>query len=169
MRTYELTLIIDAQLAPETQEEVIAKFLDVLKAQNVEIVNIEKWGKKKLAYPISDHQYGHYLMTQFNATVEVIPQIEHYLKLSPNILRYLLLYRDKKTMNLMTLESERRAREATISAEQTKEIVVENGPEVEGEESVKLDDESVKLDDDSVKVDDDKTVSDQENKIDEEI
>ena len=162
MRTYELTLIIDAQLAPETQEEVIAKFLDLLKSHNVEIVNIEKWGKKKLAYPIRDHQYGHYLMTQFNAAVEIIPQIEHYLKLSPNILRYLLLYRDKKTMNLMNLESERRAREAMISAEQTKEIMVENGSESEGDENHTLDDDTLKADNDNI-------ISDQEDETDEEI
>ena len=133
MRTYELTVIIDAQLAPETQEEVIAKFLDLLKSQEVEIVNVEKWGKKKLAYPIEDHQYGHYLMTQFNSAVDVIPQIEHYLKLTPHILRYLLLFRDPKTLKLMKLETERRAHEAMISAETAKDIVPEGEDEISTE------------------------------------
>jgi small subunit ribosomal protein S6 len=155
MRTYELTLIIDAQLAPETQEEVIAKFLDLLKSQKVEIVNVEKWGKKKLAYPIDDHQYGHYLMTQFNGAVDVIPQIEHYLKLSPHILRYLLLLRDPKTLKLMKLETERRAHEAMISAEKPKDLVNNGEAEVATEENSESNGDTVK--------------PEEENKVDEDI
>ena len=143
MRTYELTLIIDAQLAPETQEEVIAKFLDLLKSQEVEIVNVDKSGKKKLAYPIDDHQYGHYLMTQFNGGVDVIPQIEHYLKLSPHILRYLLLLRDKKTLKLMKLETERRAHEAMISAEKTKDFAENGETDISATENGANDEDSV--------------------------
>ncbi|MBU1882304.1 30S ribosomal protein S6, partial [bacterium] len=89
MRTYELTFIIDAQLAPEKQEETITKFLELLKTLNVDVINMEKWGKKKLAYTIDDHQYGHYLMTQLRTEPDVIPQIERHLKLSPNIFRHL--------------------------------------------------------------------------------
>lgn len=117
MRTYELTFIIDAQLAPEKQEDEITKFLDLLKSLEVEILNVEKWGKKRLAYTIGDRQYGYYLMTQFRAKVEILPRIEHYLKLSTSIFRYLILHRDPRTLKLMKQESERLAREALYIAE----------------------------------------------------
>lgn len=129
MNSYELTYIIDAQLAPEIQEDVIAKFLDMLKAQAVEILNVEKWGKKKLAYPIDDRQYGYYLMTQFRAPTEIIPEIEHYLKLSPHIFRYLLLHRDPKTLKLINLDTERKAREAAYSAEKERALMAEHDEE----------------------------------------
>ena len=133
MKNYELTFIIDAQLAPEKQEEVIDKFLDLLKTSGVEILNVEKWGKKKLAYLIGDQQYGHYLMTQFKSNVETIPQIEHHLKLSPHVLRYLLLHRDPKTLKLMKLESERLARESLRGAEKERAPAEEDaGIEDEG-------------------------------------
>jgi len=119
MRTYELTFIIDAQLAPEKQEETISKFLELLKSNDVEIVNMEKWGKKKLAYSIDDHQYGHYLMTQFKTEPDIIPVIERYLKLSPNIFRYLVLYRDPRTLKLMEQQAERIARMVTLPASDT--------------------------------------------------
>ncbi len=117
MRTYELTFIVDAQLAPERQETVINDFLELLKNQGVEIVNIEKWGKRKLAYPIDDHQYGHYVMTQFKAEAGIISEIERHLKLTPHIIRHLILYRDPKTLKLMQMETERLAREAMRSTE----------------------------------------------------
>ena len=146
MKTYELTFIIDTQLSPEKQEEEIAKFLDLLKSLGAEILNVEKWGKKKLAYAIEDRQYGYYLMSQFKAQTNVIAEIEHYLRLSPHVLRYLTLHRDARTLKLMELESERLAHEAMYAAEKEhlpahevgeKETVhlEEASPEEEGEES----------------------------------
>ncbi len=134
MRTYELTFIVDAQLAQEAQEEVLTKLLDLLKAESVELVNMEKWGKKKLAYPIKDSLYGHYVMIQFNTTPDVLPKIEHFLKLSSNILRYLILLRDQRTLKLMKLEAERLAHEAMVSAEKvhdTAEAPVSEEPGIE--------------------------------------
>lgn len=117
MRTYELTFIVDAQLSPEKQEEVISNFLDLLKNQGVEIISMQKWGKRKLAYMINGHQYGQYVMTQFKAKADHIPQIERHLKLSSNIIRHLILHRDPKTLKLMQAETERLAREAMLSSE----------------------------------------------------
>jgi len=139
MKTYELTFIIDAQLAPERQEEVIDKFLDLLKTSGVEILNVEKWGKKKLAYVIGDQQYGHYLMTQFKANVETIPQIERHLKLSPHVLRYLLLHRNAKTLKLMKLESERIAQESLRGAEKERPPAVEEVQPVNADETDEVD------------------------------
>jgi small subunit ribosomal protein S6 len=131
MRTYELTFIVDAQLAPERQETVINDFLEQLKNQGMEIVNIEKWGKRKLAYPIDDHQYGHYVMTQFKAEAGAFPEIERHLKLTPHIIRHLILYRDPKTLRLMQMETERLAREAMRSTEPSAPAPKEQPPKVE--------------------------------------
>lgn len=144
MKTYELTFIIDAQLAPERQEEVIAKFLDLLKTLGVEILNVEKWGKKKLAYLIGDQQYGHYLMTQFRANTDAIPQIEHHLRLSSHVLRYLLLLRDPKTLKLIKLEAERLAHEALYSAEQSRFVAEGPAEEVAHGEANEINEEPEK-------------------------
>jgi small subunit ribosomal protein S6 len=136
MKNYELTFIIDAQLAPEKQEEVITKFLDLLKSLNVEILNVEKWGKRKLAYAIGDRQYGYYLMTQFKATSNVLPQIDHHLKLSPFVFRHLLLYRDARTLKMMKLESERLAREAMYDAEKERVPAADADAEPDGDAAI---------------------------------
>jgi small subunit ribosomal protein S6 len=117
MNYYELTFILDAQLAPEKQEEVITKYLDLLKSKEVEILNVEKWGKKKLAYVIEDRQYGYYMMTQFRAPTSFIPEVEHFLKVTPSIFRYLILHRTPKMLKLIQHETERLAREASRIAE----------------------------------------------------
>ena len=127
MKTYELTLILDAQLPPEKQEELVAKYLDMLKSRNVEILTVEKWGKKKMAFTIEDRQYGYYLMTQFRAPAELVPEIEHFLKVTSGIFRHLILLRDPRTLKLMQNEGERLAREANRLAEQERLMMLERG------------------------------------------
>jgi small subunit ribosomal protein S6 len=117
MNNYELTFLMDAQLAPEKQEEVIAKFLDMLKAKGAEVLNVEKWGKRKLAYTIDDRQYAYYLVTQFEAPPSAITEVEHFLKVTPSIFRYLVLHRDPKILKMLRLETERVSREASRLAE----------------------------------------------------
>lgn len=125
MNNYELTFIIDAQLAPEKQEEIVTRFLDTLKSRNIEILNVEKWGKKKLAYTIDDKQYGYYLITQFRAPAVEIAEIEHFLKVNPSIFRYLILHRNPKIQKMIQLESERLAREAARLAEKERALQAE--------------------------------------------
>jgi small subunit ribosomal protein S6 len=126
MNNYELTFIIDAQLAPEKQEEIVTRFLDTLKSRNIEILNVEKWGKKKLAYTIDDKQYGYYLITQFRAPAVEIAEIEHFLKVTPSIFRYLILHRNPKIQKMIQLESERLAREAARLAEKERALQAES-------------------------------------------
>ncbi len=125
MKHYELTFILDAQLDPEKQEEVITKYLDLLKTRNAEIVNLEKWGKKKLTYPIDDRQYGYYLVSQFRAPAEVISEVEHFLKVTPSIFRYLIINHSARTMKLIHQETERLARDATRLAEKERALQAE--------------------------------------------
>ncbi len=125
MNNYELTFIIDAQLAPEKQEEIVTRFLEMLKSRNIEILNVEKWGKKKLAYAIDDKQYGYYLITQFRAPAVEIAEIEHFLKITPSIFRYLILHRNPKIQKMIQLESERLAREAARLAEKERALQAE--------------------------------------------
>ena len=129
MKTYELTLILDAQLPPEKQEDLVAKYLDMLKSRNVEILTVEKWGKKKLAFTIEDRQYGYYLMTQFRAPAELVPEIEHFLKVTSGIFRYLILLRDPRTLKLMQHDGERLTREASRLAEQERLLLLEREDE----------------------------------------
>jgi small subunit ribosomal protein S6 len=117
MNNYELTFLMDAQLAPEKQEEVIAKFLELLKSKGAEVLNVERWGKRKLAYVIGDRQYAYYLITEFEAPPQAITEVEHFLKVNPSIFRYLVLHRDPRMLKMIHLETERRAHEAARLAD----------------------------------------------------
>ena len=94
MRLYELMLILKAGADEEQLEASIGKISDLITNQGSEIVKIDKWGKRRLAYEINGNTDGFYVVIEFNAendaTFEVERVFTHYRK----VVRYLLVRKD---------------------------------------------------------------------------
>lgn len=90
MRKYEAMFIMQ----PNMEEEALAAFVERLKTlvteKGGEVVNVERMGLRKLAYPIDRHQQGHYVLFQANLNQEALLELERALKLSESLLRYLI-------------------------------------------------------------------------------
>ena len=97
MRKYELTLILDSQSAEDQIETIIKKTSDVLVSNGAEIVQVERWGIKKLAYEIKKHQQGFYTLIQFTSEGNVIPAVEQACHLEEGILRNMIVVRKQLT------------------------------------------------------------------------
>ncbi len=98
-RDYESYFILDGNLEDAAIEEIIKKYENLLKKQNAEIKNIDRIGRKKLAYPIRRKQNGFYVCFEFIAKNDVVAKLERAYKLDENILRYLTIYMTKKELN----------------------------------------------------------------------
>lgn len=106
MRYYETTFIVTPQLEDDKIEEVIKKVENIIKNKGV-IKLIDRWGKKKLAYPIANQQYGFYVHIQFEADGSVVEKLEREYKLNEGIIRYLTVRVDKKLLKLREMEEEK--------------------------------------------------------------
>lgn len=91
-KLYESYIIIDGNLEENAIEEEIKKNEALLKKYEIEIVNIEKIGRKRLAYPIKKKQNGYYVCFEILAPANVITKLERSYILDENILRYLTIY-----------------------------------------------------------------------------
>ncbi len=90
MREYENLIIFD----PENGEENISKKTDKLKEiieKKGKVSNINKWGMRQLAYPINKKEQGYYVLLEFTAEKELLPELDHELKLSKDILRHCIV------------------------------------------------------------------------------
>ena len=58
MNKYELLYIIDNELEAEAKDALIAKFSDIVVNDGGSVETIDKWGTKKLAYPINFKNEG---------------------------------------------------------------------------------------------------------------
>ena len=87
MKTYEMIYILDASLADEAKEAIGKKFEDVVTSAGGSIVSVDKWGVKKLAYPINYKTDGEYVLMTFDAEGTVVKELDRVAGLSSEILR----------------------------------------------------------------------------------
>jgi hypothetical protein len=55
------------------------------------IDKIDHWGVRRLAYEISGHSTGYYVVVQFSTASEISPEFERAIKLNDNVIRYLIV------------------------------------------------------------------------------
>ncbi len=102
-KDYETTFIVNASLDDTQIDPIIAKFQEQITSYGGEIVALNKWGRKRLAYPIKKKNNGFYTHVEFKAPAAAIQQLEKFLKLDENILRFLTIQLDKKALKAKEL------------------------------------------------------------------
>ncbi len=65
MNLYEAMYILNSTLSEEDTESAIESLKSDITSKNGEIVQVEKMGKKQLAYPIKKMTEGYYLLMYF--------------------------------------------------------------------------------------------------------
>lgn len=87
MKTYEMLYILDAAVSDEGKEAFVKKFEDIVVSSNGKVVSTDKWGVKKLAYPINYKNDGFYVLTTFEAEGAVIRELDRVAGLTAEVLR----------------------------------------------------------------------------------
>lgn len=90
---YELTLIIDSQLPEDQINGRIQKISALLESRGAEIVHVERWGMRKLAYEIRKRQQGYYTLIQYRSGGDLIRDLEQACRLDEGIIRHMVLVR----------------------------------------------------------------------------
>ena len=90
MRDYELLYIIKPEVAEEAIEGIVTKFNDVLVKEGATVAEVDKWGKRKLAYTIDKtYREGYYVLVKFNGPATAVDECERLMKIDDSILRQL--------------------------------------------------------------------------------
>lgn len=91
MNTYEALYIVDNGLADEAKEALIAKFNAVITDNGGTVDSCEKWGTKKLAYPINYKTEGYYVLVNFTAPATLPLELERVMRITDGVMRFLVL------------------------------------------------------------------------------
>jgi small subunit ribosomal protein S6 len=91
MRTYELTLVVRPDLSEDNMAAALDQVQQWVKAEGNEVLSVEPWGRRRLAYPINDQREGYYYLMQLSLQPRSIAEIERNLKLREEFLRYMLI------------------------------------------------------------------------------
>ncbi len=91
MREYELVVILTPQLAEEEMPAAIERLSQSVTNRGGEVVEVNPWGRRKLAYPIQRHIEGNYVLTKIKLDPARTVELESGLKMSEEVLRHLLV------------------------------------------------------------------------------
>ena len=91
MKNYELIYVVKPNADEEAREAVMNKVKEVV-ATAGEVVNVDVWGTKKLAYPIAKFNEGHYVLVNFKSAVDVPKEIDRNLKINENVIRHMIVF-----------------------------------------------------------------------------
>src|SRR5690606_5805788 len=95
MKNYETVFILNPVLSEDQAKDTVEKFVNVLKKANAEMLNIEQWGLKKMAYPINKKSTGFYNLLEFAADSTSINTLETEFRRDESVMRFLTTVLDK--------------------------------------------------------------------------
>ncbi len=91
MRDYESMVLISPDLNPEEAKGVIEDLKKMITSAGGEVVRVEEWGLRDLAYPIKKKTKAYYFLLYFRAKAGFTAEYERNLELREDVLRYLTL------------------------------------------------------------------------------
>ena len=94
LRDYELVLVISPEVVDDRFEAAIDNVRRYVTGKGGSIVDVEQWGKKRLAYPIRQFGEGNYVLVRFKLEPAFGKELEANLHISEEVLRHLLIRLD---------------------------------------------------------------------------
>ena len=89
MREYESVFVLNPTIDDAQVDVELEKISEFLKGKESEITEVQKWGRRKLAYEINKNKEGVYTLIRFNAEPSVPTELDRRYRLNENMLRYL--------------------------------------------------------------------------------
>jgi small subunit ribosomal protein S6 len=94
MRLYEIVYIFDATLDEDSVNKKLEKFHPLVVGKSGEVVAVDHWGTRQMAYPVKKQNTGYYVVAQVRAEADGLPEFERVLRLDVELLRYLIVLND---------------------------------------------------------------------------
>lgn len=93
MTKYEMLYVLDAALTDEAKESIIKKFEDLVASNGGNVEKTDRWGVKKLQYPINYKSEGFYVLMTFEAQTSLVVEMERIANITDGIIRRMITKR----------------------------------------------------------------------------
>jgi small subunit ribosomal protein S6 len=87
-REYETIYILRPDITNDGISAVNAKVRGVIETWGGDLLKVENWGRRKLAYEVKKHLKGIYLFFTYLGSAGLVEEIERNLRLSDSVIRY---------------------------------------------------------------------------------
>ena len=90
MKQYELVIVISPEIDEENTDKIIDNISELIKSNEGTIEDLDRWGIRKLAYPIDKFREGNYISSLVNIDPSKINTIEGNIRGNEDVIRHLL-------------------------------------------------------------------------------
>ena len=91
MANYESVLIARQDLGTSQVSSIVEDLSNVIKKEGGEVVRVDNWGLKNLAYRIKKNRKGHYVVLNIAAPASAIAEYERVMRVNEDIIRYMTI------------------------------------------------------------------------------
>ena len=118
INSYECLFIVDVTKGDEVTDATVNKFMSLIEA-NAEVVDVAKWGKRRLAYPINDMPEGYYVVVTFKSEPAFPSELDRLFNIDETIMRSMAikLEYDAAAKKAAKAEAEAEVAEETVAAD----------------------------------------------------
>ena len=150
MRYYETIYIVDPNLENTILEKTMTEIGEELQKTKAKIINHRDWGKKRLAYQVSNQKYGTFILLQFEIEdLNTMKEFDSSLKLNSLVLRHMTVSLDRKPKEYVD-------KSKTDSKVIENDNVSSSDQNKDGDDKAKTDSVENNLDSNTVKIDEEK-------------
>ena len=94
MRDYELMCVLNPELDEAGLETQNERVKTLIAARGGEVVSMEPWGRRRLAYPLNGFRDGYYTLTRFRIEPTQADTLDRNLRLTESVIRHLIVRQD---------------------------------------------------------------------------
>ena len=91
LRDYELVFIVSPEMSDETLDATIEKVSRLITGRGGALTDTQKWGKRRLAYPIKHLLEGNYILLKCKMKPANSRELEATLRITEEVVRHLLV------------------------------------------------------------------------------
>ncbi len=96
MKKYETIFILDANLEEEQAQTTLEKVKGIITQTNGEILKVEDWGKRKLAYEVEKKDKGHYILIHFSGSPALLSELERNFRVMDAVIKFQTVRLDER-------------------------------------------------------------------------
>ncbi len=110
-RDYELGMVINPDVGDEQTRTIVERVTQYVSGNGGQVVRVNAWGRRHLAYPIEHHRDGLYFWFDLILPAETVAGLDRMIRVNEDVVRHLVKLRDPRVV------AQTRQREAEADAQ----------------------------------------------------
>jgi small subunit ribosomal protein S6 len=115
-RTYELMFIVRPDMVEEDQEKLLSTLEGAVKTSGGEVKNVEKMGKRRLAYTVRKFNDGIYVLLTVQGSGGMVHELERRLRVTEPVIKFLTVRIDEEQKRMEKIKAIRDAKRKASAA-----------------------------------------------------